>query len=144
MRASPVALCVLVTMPPLPPRRSEINRFSQFSIIHAVFTSTVAGSAFRAITFGATSAFTFVAAWQLVIILLMIVLMGFRISVSLYSAIRTTWPLTLAKAGLAPAEHTSLNWTHNRTFSFPEYGFPIIFIQRLSQWCFKERWSVIL
>jgi hypothetical protein len=35
-------------------------------------------------------------------------------------------------AGLPPAEQTSLHWTHNRTFGFPEYGFPIIFFQRLS------------
>jgi hypothetical protein len=62
----------------------------------------------------------------------MIVSMGFRISVSLYPAILTTWLLTLAMAGLSPAEHTSLSWTHNHTFGLPEYGFPIIFSQRLS------------
>src|SRR5208282_175517 len=63
----------------------------------------------------------------------MTVSMGFRISVSLYPAILTTWLLTFAMAGLSPAEHTSLRWTHNRTFSFPEYGFPVIFLQWLSQ-----------
>jgi len=47
--------------------------------------------------------------------------MGFRISVSLYPAILTTWLLTFAMAGLSPAEYTSLRWTHNRTFGFPEH-----------------------
>jgi len=69
----------------------------------------------------------------------MIVSMGFRISVSLYPAILTTWLLTFAMAGLTPAEHTSLRWTHNRTFSFPEYGFPIIFCQKLSLFESREQ-----
>ena len=30
-------------------------------------------------------------------------------------AIQTTGLLTLAPAGLSPAEHASLRWTHNRT-----------------------------
>ena len=40
--------------------------------------------------------------------------MGFRILVSLHLAIQTTGLLTLAPAGLSPAEHTSLYWTYNR------------------------------
>ena len=32
-----------------------------------------------------------------------------------HPAIQTTGPLTLAPAGLSPAEHASLRWTHNRT-----------------------------
>ena len=109
------------------------NRFSQFSVIHAAFTLRLRARPSGLRTFGATSTFAFAAAWQLVIIPEMILLMGFRMSVSLYPAILTTWLLTLAMAGLAPAEHTSLRWTHNRTFSFPEYGFPIIFFHRFSQ-----------
>src|SRR5260370_36298012 len=38
--------------------------------------------------------------------------MGFRASVSLRPAIRVTGPLALAPAGLTPAEHVSLHWTH--------------------------------
>ena len=48
--------------------------------------------------------------------------MGFRILVSLHPAIQTTGLLTLAPAGLSPAEHTSLYWTHFRTAGFPQYG----------------------
>src|SRR6516164_11093346 len=48
--------------------------------------------------------------------------MGFRVLVSRHPAIQTTELLTLAPAGLSPAEHPSLYWTHNRTCSFPAYG----------------------
>jgi hypothetical protein len=41
--------------------------------------------------------------------------MGFRVSVSLHPAIQATGRLTFAPAGLIPAEHTSLRWTHRRT-----------------------------
>jgi hypothetical protein len=41
--------------------------------------------------------------------------MGFRVSVSLHPAIQATGRLTFAPAGLTPAEHTSLRWTHKRT-----------------------------
>jgi hypothetical protein len=41
--------------------------------------------------------------------------MGFRSSVSLQSAIQATGLLALTPAGLTPAEHASLRWTHNRT-----------------------------
>src|SRR5664280_3530409 len=54
--------------------------------------------------------------------------MGFRVLVSLHPAIQATGRLTLAPAGLPPAEHTSLHWTHNRTCSFPASGFPTGFI----------------
>ena len=47
---------------------------------------------------------------------------GFRVLVSLHPAIQTTGLLTLAPAGLSPAEHTSLHWTHNRTGGFPASG----------------------
>ena len=38
----------------------------------------------------------------------------------------------LAPAGLSPAEHASLRWTHNRTCGFPAYGFPTDFMAKLS------------
>ena len=44
--------------------------------------------------------------------------MGFRVLVSLHPAIQATGRLTLAPAGLPPAEHTSLHWTHDRTIEF--------------------------
>jgi hypothetical protein len=40
--------------------------------------------------------------------------MGFRVSVSLHPAIQATGRLTFAPAGLIPAEHASLHWTHKR------------------------------
>jgi len=45
---------------------------------------------------------------------------GFRILVSRHPAIRTTELLTFAPAGLSPAEHTSLDWTHNVACGFGE------------------------
>jgi hypothetical protein len=56
--------------------------------------------------------------------------MGFRVLVSRHPAIQTTGLLTLAPAGLSPAEHTSLHWTHNRACGFPAHGFPIGFTAR--------------
>jgi hypothetical protein len=47
---------------------------------------------------------------------------GFRILVSRHPAIRTTGLLTVAPAGLPPAEHASLHWTHNRTSRSPASG----------------------
>ena len=44
--------------------------------------------------------------------------MGFRVLVSLHPAIQATGRLTFAPAGLIPAEHTSLRWTHKRTQLF--------------------------
>ena len=48
--------------------------------------------------------------------------MGFRSSVSLLPAIQATGLPTLTPAGLTPAEHASLSWTHNRTCRFPASG----------------------
>ena len=56
--------------------------------------------------------------------------MGFRVLVSRHLAIQTTGLLTLAPAGLSPAEHTSLHWTHNRTYRFPVSGSPTGFTVR--------------
>ena len=41
--------------------------------------------------------------------------MGFRVLVSLHPAIQATGRLTFTPAGLIPAEHTSLRWTHKRS-----------------------------
>src|SRR5271165_6463384 len=45
-----------------------------------------------------------------------------RYLVSRHPAIQTTGLLTLAPAGLSPAEHASLRWTHNRTCGSPASG----------------------
>ncbi len=54
---------------------------------------------------------------------------GFRVSVSI-----TCYPnygaLTSTPAGLSPAEHASLRWTHNRACRFPAPGFPTGFTAR--------------
>jgi hypothetical protein len=42
--------------------------------------------------------------------------------VSRHPAIQTTGLLTVAPAGLPPAEHASLHWTHNRTCRSPASG----------------------
>jgi hypothetical protein len=66
--------------------------------------------------------FTVVTARQLVVSPRETLSIGFRILISLHPAIQTTGRLTFAPAGLPPAEHTSLNWTHFRTAGFPQYG----------------------
>jgi len=66
--------------------------------------------------------------------------MGFRYLVSLLSAIQAMGLLAFTPAGLTPAEHASLRWTHNRACDFLAHGFPIIFFQRLSQSESKELW----
>src|SRR5271169_3352126 len=50
---------------------------------------------------------------------------GFRVLVSRHPAIQTTGLLTLAPAGLSPAEHASLRWTHNRTCGSPA-SYPVL------------------
>jgi len=84
-------------------------------------------------TFEATSAFTFVTAQWLAIILKIMPSIGFRNSVSLLPAIQATRLLTLASVGLFPTEHASLCWTHNRTCRFPASGFPTDFTKRHTQ-----------
>jgi hypothetical protein len=83
---------------------------------------TEAGSALGSSPFEATFTFTVVTARQLVVSPRETLSIGFRILISLHPAIQTTGLLTFAPAGLPPAEHTSLNWTHFRTAGFPQYG----------------------
>ena len=49
---------------------------------------------------------------------------GFRILVSRYPAIQTTGLLTIAPAGLSPAEHTSLPWSHFHTKAWSSFAPP--------------------
>src|SRR4029077_10040807 len=73
-------------------------------------------------TFEATFAFTVVTARCVVAFPKETLSIGFRVLVSRHPAIQTTGLLTLARAGLSPAEHASLRWTHNRTCRFPASG----------------------
>src|SRR6476619_6226174 len=88
---------------------------------------TEAGSALGSTPFEATFTFTVVTARQLVVSPRETLSIGFRILISLHPAIQTTGRLTFAPAGLPPAEHTSLNWTHFRTAGFPQYGWKVGF-----------------
>jgi hypothetical protein len=83
---------------------------------------TEAGSALGSTPFEATFTFTVITARQLVVSRRETLSIGFRILISLHPAIQTTGRLIFAPAGLPPAEHTSLNWTHFRTSSFPQCG----------------------
>ncbi len=80
---------------------------------------TEAGSALGSTPFEATFTFTVITARQLVVSPRETLSIGFRILISLHPAIQTTGRLTFAPAGLPPAEHTSLDWTHFRTAGFP-------------------------
>jgi hypothetical protein len=75
--------------------------------------------------FEATFTFTVITARQLVVPPRETLSIGFRILISLHPAIQTTGRLTFAPAGLPPAEHTSLSWTHFRTAGFPQYGWKV-------------------
>src|SRR6266851_843548 len=86
---------------------------------------TEAGSALGSTLFEATFTFTVITARQLVVSPRETLSIGFRILISLHPAIQTTGRLTFAPAGLPPAEHTSLDWTHFRTAGFPQYGWKV-------------------
>ena len=71
-----------------------------------------AGSAFGSTLFRGHIAFTVVTARRLVASPRETLSIGFRALVSRRPAIQTTGRLTFAPAGLSPAEHTSLHWSH--------------------------------
>lgn len=118
-----------------------VRRFSQVPTFHTAFTLRLRARPPGLRLFEATSAFTFVTARRLATTLLVALSIGFRVLVSRHPAIQATELLTFTPAGLTPAEHTSLRWTHNRTFSFPESGFPIIFFLKLSLSSSMGLWS---
>ena len=82
----------------------------------------VAGSAFGATHFRGHIRVYFITARRLVVSPRETLSIGFRVLVSRHPAIQTTGRLTFAPAGLSPAEHASLRWTHNRTGRFPASG----------------------
>jgi len=112
------------------------NRISQFPAIHPAFALRLRARPPGICTFEATCAFTFVTARQLACIpkgLLCQWASDIRFPSSLPFKLWGFWPFT--PAGLTPAEHASLLWTHNRTFSFlpPWRDFPIIFTSSRGQ-----------
>ena len=103
-----------------PPRQR--CRIGQISAPHAAFALRLRARPSVSLIFEATFAFTVVTARWLVISPRKTLSIGFRVLVSLHPAIQTTGLLTLAPAGLSPAEHASFRWTHNRTSRFPASG----------------------
>jgi hypothetical protein len=124
-RASPVAQDVLVIVPSLPPRRSEITVSVRLRLSMLPSPSRLRARPSELLTFEATFTFTFITARRLARLPKRRSSIGFRNSVSLLPAIQATGPLTLAPAGLSPTEHASLRWTHNRTSGSPAYGSPV-------------------
>ncbi len=95
------------------------GRINQFSTLHAAFIPrlrirplelTFSGPPVRSLSLRPDDSLT---------IPTMALSMGFRYLVSLLPAIQTTGLLVFTPAGLTPAEHTSLTWTHNRACEFP-------------------------
>jgi hypothetical protein len=103
------------------PPRSRC-RIGQISAPDAAFALRLRARPSGSLIFEATYAFTFVTARPLAISPRETLSMGFRVLVSRHPAIQATGRLTVAPAGLPPAEHTSLHWTHNRTCRFPASG----------------------
>ena len=95
------------------PAEIEMPRRSDFGI-PCCLRPSVAGSTLGPLIFEATCAFTFVTARWLVISPRETLSIGFRVLVARHPAIQTTGRLTFAPAGLPPAEHASLRWTHNQ------------------------------
>ena len=94
------------------------HRINRVAVSHAAFALAVAGSASGAIPFRSHLTFTFVTARELALIPGMRMSRGFRPLVSLRPALPATGLPILTPAGLPPAEHISLSWTHNRTCDF--------------------------
>jgi hypothetical protein len=108
---SPVAQHVLVTVLPLPPRRSDMTRRSVCAIL-CCLRPTTEGSAFGLFSVEATRGFTFVAARSLAhhpqdgFVDWLHPLRFLRGCNPSYGA------LTLTPVGLSPTEHASLRWSH--------------------------------
>jgi hypothetical protein len=95
------------------------RRVIRFATGRAAFALTVAGSASGTSPFRGHHTFTSVTAWRLAPIPGMGSSRGFR-SIGFPPACPPATGLpTLTPAGLTPAEHISLTWTHNRTCQFP-------------------------
>src|ERR1700675_1722988 len=127
-RASPVARHVLFTVLWLPPRRGEI-RIGQSSAAHAAFALQLKARPSGILIFEATTRSLYYGPvtrslpWG-----------DFVDRLQSFSFHHLCYPnygaLTFTPAGLSPAEHASLRWTHNRTCRFPASGFPTGFTAR--------------
>src|SRR6266850_5768445 len=131
-RASPVALHVLVTVLSLPPRRGEHPYRSVFGCSCGL-RPPVEGSALGDTHFRGHNAFTVCYGpvtrglpWGDLVDRL-----------QSFSFHRLRYPnygaLTSTPAGLSPAEHASLRWTHNRTCRSPASGSPTGFTARYTE-----------
>jgi hypothetical protein len=128
-RASPVARYVLATVLSLPPRRSVSVVSISFRLI--MLPSPYGwGLGLRGFALSRPPVRS-LSLWpgDSLTSLWIALSMGFRYSVSLLSAIQATEFLILTLAGLTPAEHASLSWTHNRTSGFPRHPAPRLTIQ---------------
>ena len=113
-RASPVARYFLVTVLSLPPRRNV-------SVVSIRLRPTMlpsphgCGLDFRGFSLSGPPMRS-LSLWpgDSLTSLKIALSMGFSYSVSLITAIQAIGPLILTLAGLTPAEHTSLSWTHSR------------------------------
>ena len=118
-RASPVARCVLVTVPSLPPRRSVPPRqpacdgpccLRPHGCGLGLRGFALSGPPLRSLSLRPGDSPT---------IPRMTVSMGFR-TFGFPPACHPSYGASaLTPAGLTPAEHISLSWTHNRTCGFP-------------------------
>ena len=113
-RASPVAQHVLVTVLSLPPRRSEGAASVRFRL-PMLPSPSGCGLGPRDYSFSRPQCVYCYYGPVTRDLPGEILSIGFEGSVSISSAIQTTGLLTSAPAGLSPAEHASLRWTHNRT-----------------------------
>ena len=131
-RASPVARHVLVIVPSLPPRRS--GTAVSFSIRLPMLPSpsgcglglrifALSGPPPRSLPLRPNDSQSPPRETLSI---------GFRILVSPHPAIQATGLLILTPAGLSPAEHASLRWTHNRTCGFPPSGSPTAVASKLT------------
>ena len=114
--ASPVARRVLVTVPPLPPRRSGQPHRSGCGNPWCLRLKAV-GSASGVYKLSGPPVGS-LALWpgDSLTIPKMALSIGFTCFVSSTRAIQATGLLTLAPVGLTPTEHASLRWTHSLLF----------------------------
>ena len=99
------------------------RRVIRFATGRAAFALTVAGSASGTSPFRGHHTFTFITAWRLAPVPGTGSSRGFRSFGFPPACPPATGLPTLTPAGLTPAEHISLTWTHNRTGGFPASGF---------------------
>ena len=97
----------------LPPRWNETNVFRQFPFAHTAFTLHLQAQLPNLLVFEANLCiYLHLRPGDSLITPRVTLSIGFRALVSLISANQATGLLAFTPAGLPPAEHTSLFWTH--------------------------------